>query len=89
MSVTIEMAVRVQRDFKMLDRHIVHIDLEQETFHLAHTQPERDNQAMISLTECAVHLWLSSMLGWWCPECFPVTGWYQVHEIRTVDPLVF
>jgi hypothetical protein len=57
---TIADACRVQRDLGLLDVHVAYVDLDTDWFVLAHTDAERENQAMISLSQCAVHIYLDA-----------------------------
>lgn len=95
---TIEDAKQVQRDLHLLDSHVIYVDIDSDWFVIAHTGAERANQLMISLTQCAVHVYLMTgnldhklcCAGY--PDhkprwVFPASGWYQVpssslHEVR-------
>lgn len=96
--VTIEDAKQVQRDLHLLDSHVIYVDIDSDWFVIAHTDAERENQLMISLTQCVLHQYLMTgnldhklcCAGYQDHEprwVFPASGWYQVpssslHEVR-------
>lgn len=92
---TIDDARQVQRDFGLAGSHVIYVDIDSDWFVIAHTDAERANQVMISLTQCALHQYL--MAGGLdhrmccaggqghAPEfVFPSSGWYEV--TGTGDP---
>jgi hypothetical protein len=90
---SIEQARQVQRDFKLLDRHVAYVDPGTGEFWLAHTAAERAIQLSVSLSQCKIHRWLedSSLYGFNadCTLCFPAAGWYSIAYEHEVWPLVF
>lgn len=83
---TVEDAKRVQRDFKLGDKHVVYLEWSRG-FVMAHTDAERANQLMLSLEECAVHHWMAGWEMLWgrCRKPYPGSacfftdsGWYTI-----------
>ena len=94
-SVTIDDARQVQRDFGLTGSHVIYVDIDSDWFVIAHTDAERANALMISLTQCALHQYLAGggLDHRMCcagnpdhpPEfVFPSSGWYEV--LGVADP---
>lgn len=88
-AVSIEEARQVQRDLRLLDSHVIYVDIDSDWFAVAHTDAERASQLTISLTQCALHQYLiaGGLDHRMCcaggqghaPEfVFPSSGWYEV-----------
>jgi hypothetical protein len=88
--ITIADACRLQRDFGLLESHVIYVDIDSDWFVIAHTGTERGLQSLSPLAECAVHRYLVTggldhrlcCTGNVQPGCprfvFPRSGWYEV-----------